>query len=71
MIGFTSELYENKTEVPVYELEEGKDMLCLGDGLIFPARDKSVNSNTIVVGSTRSGKTVSIILPTIFHSYQR
>ena len=69
MIGFMADLNDTKNDEPRFELEEGKDMICLGEGLVFPARSDDINNNILVCGPTRAGKSTGILLPTMLHSH--
>lgn len=47
------------------------DMTCLADGIVIPDTPGTEgNRNTLVVGSTGSGKSVSIIYPKLLHTYE-
>ncbi len=71
MIGFVNSEEEKKDTIPHYDFEEGKDMAVFGNGLVFPAIMENNNGNSIVLGTTGSGKTKSVVEPCICHSYNR
>lgn len=47
------------------------DLTCLADGYVFETSQDvtGINANEIVVGPTRSGKTVSVVEPKLLHTY--
>ena len=69
MIGFTCENDIKKDIFPHYEFEDGTDMAVFGDKIAFPAIMDNNNGNSIILGTTGSGKTKSIVEPRIIHNY--
>lgn len=47
-----------------------KDLTCLGRGQVFDAYVPGLNSNELVVGSTGCGKTLSVAIPRILHTFE-
>ncbi len=50
-----------------------KDLTCLADGQVFPAsfEETGINCNELIIGPTGSGKTYSISIPRIVHTYHK
>lgn len=50
-----------------------KDLTCLADGQVFPAsfEETGINCNELIIGPTGAGKTYSISLPRIVHTYNK
>lgn len=71
MIGFISESDKKEDIFPHYELKDGEDMAVFGEDIAFPARMDNNNGNTIVLGSTGSGKTKSVVEPKILYSFDQ
>ena len=48
-----------------------KDVTCLADGVVFPAsfEKTGINLNEMIIGPTGSGKTYSVSIPRILHTY--
>ena len=47
------------------------DMTCLAEGLVIPDSPSATgNRNTVVVGATGSGKSVSILYPKLLHTFE-
>lgn len=48
-----------------------RNRTCLADGYVFPTEQSitGINANEIVVGPTRSGKTMSVVEPKLLHTY--
>lgn len=50
--------------------EKLRDMTCLGKGQVFEAYQPGLNSNELIVGSTGCGKTFSVAIPRILHTFE-
>ncbi|MCR5126854.1 MAG: type IV secretory system conjugative DNA transfer family protein [Lachnospiraceae bacterium] len=60
---------EKKKEIP-FETPRGRsDLTCLGIDAVYPAHDEMINGNELVIGSTGAGKTMSVCLPRILHTW--
>lgn len=49
-----------------------KNMVCLADGCTMPTNqsETGINENRLIVGTTRCGKTFSIVEPMLLHTYE-
>ncbi len=51
---------------------ELKNLTCLAEGCVYPTslKETGINSNEIIIGPTRSGKTTSVIEPKLLHTFE-
>ncbi len=49
-----------------------KNIVCLADGCVMPSHqlEAGINENRLIVGTTRCGKTFSIVEPMLLHTYE-
>lgn len=52
-------------------MKESKNLTCLADGYVFPTSqsETGINPNELIVGPTRSGKTMSVVEPKLLHTF--
>ena len=68
-IGFITDNEGTENDFPHYDFIDGVDMTVLGDGIIFPAHCDNNNGNELIIGTTGSGKSMSVVEPRIAHTY--